>query len=201
MYPTTWSPNNWNYPVLLLTHLAYKFFSCQKWGLDFNYYTCIFVRKGRFLFGLYERLINILLHHCAFLTLKVWLAVGCAAMACRLCRCGLQLKPSLLWAPWYLLVSRPEVCLLSKHRLQEGGAGSSPRIILTEELMDLEEPQLGQEDPPLAEDRLWHQHPLEVNFHSPPGGESKLEWMLQNESFCSGKRILNPFWEFDSDKD
>lgn len=116
-----------------------------------------------------EMLVEILLYHCAFLTLEVWLVVGCVATASHLSRCGLQLRPSLLWAPWGLVVSNPEVCLLSKHRLQQGAVGSSP--LLMEEPTYPGELPLEQEGLPWAKDRLCHQHPLGANFHSPPGGK------------------------------
>lgn len=118
-----------------------------------------------------EKKLEIVLNHCAFLTFKVWLVVGCVATASHLSRCGLQLKLSLPWAPWYLVVSHPEVCLLSKHHLQEGAVGSSPKALLMEEPIYLGEPPLGRGGLPWAEDRLCHQHQPGVNFHSPPGGE------------------------------
>lgn len=176
-YPVTWSfhysaPNILNNPVLLLraclqllhaTIGVYWFFFFV--GINDIYLISQLLWK--------KMLVEILLYHCAFLTLEVWLVVGCVATASHLSRCGLQLKLSLLWAPWCLVVSHLEVCLLSKHRLQEGAVGSSP--LLMEEPTYPGELPLGQEGLPWVEDRLCHQHPLGANFHSPTGGKGLLK--------------------------
>lgn len=151
----------------LLCQACLQTSTCHKQGLIFKY--CIFmllyinklVRK--------KYLVEILLCHCSFLPLKVWLVVGCVATASHLSPCGRQLKLSLPWAPWCPVVSLPEVCLLSKHLLQEGAAGSSPQVLPTAEPTYLGGPPPGSL--PWAEDRPCRQHPPGVNFHSPPGGE------------------------------
>lgn len=148
--------------------------------------------------------VEILLYYRSFVTLKVWLVVDCAATASHLSHCGLLSKPSLPWAPWYLVASHPEVCLLSKHHLQEGAVGSSPQALLTEEPIYLGEPPLGQGGLLWAEDRPCHQHQPGANFHSPPGGERLhlkpfLFWLIKvgilKNVFClnTGKLILKPF--------
>lgn len=116
-------------------------------------------------------LIEFQLYHCVFLPLKVWLVVGCVAAVSHLSPCGHQLKLSLPWAPWHQVVSLPEVFLLSRHLLQEEGAGSSLQALPMVEPTYQGEAPLGEGGPPWAEDSLRHQHPPGVNFHSRQGGE------------------------------
>lgn len=131
---------------------------------------------------------EIRLCRCSFVTLKVCLVVDCAATASRLSHCGLLSRPSLPWDPWYLVVSHPEVCLLSKPHLQEEAVGSSPQALVTEEPIYLGEPPLGQGGPLWAEDRPCLQHQPGANFHSPPGGECLFKVVFI---------LINNRWDFE----